>query len=561
MAKFYVNVNGQLVEIGAGNSAYDIAVLHGYQGTEAQWVKDIEGTKISLSATNTWIIDGTDTGMVAKATQISLSPNNEWIIDGNNTKIVAKGETPQIDANGYWQIGTTTTTYKAVAPVVSLNASTYEWEIDGISTGIKGLPTIDPSTKEWKINGVSTGIIAEGKTGATGKCATLNSQNVWIIGYPTGIVDNSYTPTVNADGNWEINNIDTLIADDGVMTSLLNKTNEWYIGTNTGIEAGGKNGQSAGISSTDTWLIGYQTNIADTGSNTPTLTSGKWYIGSTDLGITDLTNAYTAIVDKFNNWFIGVDSGVKLQGETPEITANGFWKIGSTTTTTRAVAPVIAIDPTSNEWTVDTVSTGIVAKAPVLTVTKQDGVATIKSVNGDGTTNTEWITDGVMVSSTEPTDPDKYPIWVNPDEVNDYRNNRIVLDDLDTIKTLGDNGTLNSGHMVGANAVYQLNSNLSNYNTSETIVGTYMGKPLYRKIFTYSSVTISPTAWVNTNCNVSGLNMERIVNALTYCEADGDLNSIVECSVRIKNNLIQLRSAIAWTPLTMTCLEYTKTTI
>ncbi|MCI8605215.1 MAG: hypothetical protein HFE79_13930 [Ruminiclostridium sp.] len=43
MAKFFVNVNGQLVEVGKGNSAYDIAIQNGYAGTEQEWLNSLKG--------------------------------------------------------------------------------------------------------------------------------------------------------------------------------------------------------------------------------------------------------------------------------------------------------------------------------------------------------------------------------------------------------------------------------------------------------------------------------------------------------------------------------------
>ena len=43
MAKFFVNVNGQLTEVGKGNSAYDIAIQNGYSGTEEEWLNSLKG--------------------------------------------------------------------------------------------------------------------------------------------------------------------------------------------------------------------------------------------------------------------------------------------------------------------------------------------------------------------------------------------------------------------------------------------------------------------------------------------------------------------------------------
>ena len=43
MAKFFVNLNGQLTEVGKGNSAYDIAIQNGYSGTEQEWLNSLKG--------------------------------------------------------------------------------------------------------------------------------------------------------------------------------------------------------------------------------------------------------------------------------------------------------------------------------------------------------------------------------------------------------------------------------------------------------------------------------------------------------------------------------------
>ena len=67
MAKFYVNVDGQLEEVGKGNSAYDLAVFNGYIGTEQEWLASLhgaDGSTVTLNPDNKhWIIDGIDTNV------------------------------------------------------------------------------------------------------------------------------------------------------------------------------------------------------------------------------------------------------------------------------------------------------------------------------------------------------------------------------------------------------------------------------------------------------------------------------------------------------------------
>lgn len=44
MAKLFVNINGQLAEIGKGKSAYEIAVDEGYSGTQEEWLESLKGS-------------------------------------------------------------------------------------------------------------------------------------------------------------------------------------------------------------------------------------------------------------------------------------------------------------------------------------------------------------------------------------------------------------------------------------------------------------------------------------------------------------------------------------
>lgn len=70
--RFYVNVNGTLVEIGNGKSAYELAVYYGYKGTEQEWLKSLngkDGSTPTIDASNKhWFINGKDTGVLAEGT-------------------------------------------------------------------------------------------------------------------------------------------------------------------------------------------------------------------------------------------------------------------------------------------------------------------------------------------------------------------------------------------------------------------------------------------------------------------------------------------------------------
>ena len=210
MAKFYVNVDGQLEEVGKGNSAYDLAVFNGYIGTEQEWLASLhgaDGSTVTLNPTNKhWIIDGIDTGVVAEGidgiTPHIDSDTKHWMIGDTDTNIVAQGvdgNTPYINASNNWEIDGTDTGVKAkgidgITP--SIDSLTKHWMLGSTDTGIIAeaqdgvTPQIDPSTKHWMIDGVDTNIIAEGVDGVDGSTPTIDpSTKHWFIdGQDTGII-------------------------------------------------------------------------------------------------------------------------------------------------------------------------------------------------------------------------------------------------------------------------------------------------------------------------------------------------------------------------------------
>ena len=190
--RFYVNVNGELKEIGDGKSAYELAVYYGYTGTEQEWLESLhgkDGSTVTLDAsTKHWFLDGVDTGVVAEG------------IDGI---------TPSIDSSSkHWMIGSTDTGIKAEGvdgATPQIDPSTKHWMIDGVDTnivaeGVDGVdgstPTIDPSTKHWFIDGQDTGILAEAKDGKDGKdgksisTITKDNSNNIIVTFTDGTTQN-----------------------------------------------------------------------------------------------------------------------------------------------------------------------------------------------------------------------------------------------------------------------------------------------------------------------------------------------------------------------------------
>lgn len=135
MAKFFVNINGELAEVGAGNSAYDLAKYNGFEGTEQEWLESLkgkngingkdgaDGSTVEIDSSNKhWIVNGEDSGIVAEGVNgtngsiITIdSSNKHWLIDGVDSGIVAEGvngvdgHSPTIGENGHWFIGSTDT--------------------------------------------------------------------------------------------------------------------------------------------------------------------------------------------------------------------------------------------------------------------------------------------------------------------------------------------------------------------------------------------------------------------------------------------------------------------
>lgn len=100
MAKYFININGELNEIGKGNSAYDIAVYNGFEGTEQEWLESINGKDGSTVSINPedqhWYLDGEDTGIVAAAND-GITPHidettKHWFIGNTDTQILAEGK-------------------------------------------------------------------------------------------------------------------------------------------------------------------------------------------------------------------------------------------------------------------------------------------------------------------------------------------------------------------------------------------------------------------------------------------------------------------------------------
>ena len=92
----YWVINGVVTPVSAlgtvgenGKTAYELAVEHGYTGSEAQWLESLKG-KNGING-----IDGTNgtNGVDGITPTITINGNGYWVINGTNTGVKATGET------------------------------------------------------------------------------------------------------------------------------------------------------------------------------------------------------------------------------------------------------------------------------------------------------------------------------------------------------------------------------------------------------------------------------------------------------------------------------------
>ena len=69
--------------IGAGKSAYDIAVENGYEGTISDWLDSLKGNSPYIGENGNWFIGDTDTGTSAGA---AFDENTKIILYGGSAE-------------------------------------------------------------------------------------------------------------------------------------------------------------------------------------------------------------------------------------------------------------------------------------------------------------------------------------------------------------------------------------------------------------------------------------------------------------------------------------------
>lgn len=84
----------------AGDSAYEVALKNGFEGTEQEWLASLEGhngTTPHIGDNNNWFIGGTDTGKPSKGRD-GVSVTHEW--DGTVLKVTSSSGTSSADLKG-----------------------------------------------------------------------------------------------------------------------------------------------------------------------------------------------------------------------------------------------------------------------------------------------------------------------------------------------------------------------------------------------------------------------------------------------------------------------------
>lgn len=252
--------------------------------------------------------------------------------------------------------------------------------------GIQGVPgkdgvtptiTIDATTSNWIINGVDTGICAKGNDGKSAYQIWLDNNHTgseedfleWLKGQDGSNGTDGNTPYIGNNGNWWINGSDTNVlavgtnGEDG-NTPYIGDNNHWFIdGQDTGICAKGNDGDSA----YQIWL-----NNGNSGSESDFL---KWLKGQDGSNGTDGETPY---IGSNGNWWIGdVDTNVLAEGTnglTPYIGDNGNWFLGSTDT--NVLAKTNSISKIVLSSSVDNVNTYTIyfTNETTFTFTVSDGV-------------------------------------------------------------------------------------------------------------------------------------------------------------------------------------------
>ena len=109
--------------------------------------------------------------------------------------------------------------------------------------------------------------------------------------------------------------------------------------------------------------------------------------------------------------------------------------------------------------------------------------------------------------------------------------------------------------------VKQKKSDSNIYSTTEVIIGSWMGKPLYRRVWTGLNTPTNGNSWV-TLSGIDVTNWDEIVNLHAYTILNDKLTTVAITEYRVINGGVNVSglSSVFDRTINVACIEYTKTT-
>ena len=212
-----------------GLSAYEIAVEHGFQGTEEEWLESLRGQDGKDGQDGQ---DGED-GQDGTTPTIEISEDGYWVINGEKTDVKAEGEDGQDGANG--RPGSNGRPGADGEDGVGIEDITYRYEYsaeDGCYYTVIEFHLTDGTTKEVRIPG------SEAAPGTTYEAATTEelmsliasgAENIELTGESYTAADTDELQTLLEYGAEDIqltNNIEAsgqlVVSEDSAVTLDLN---------------------------------------------------------------------------------------------------------------------------------------------------------------------------------------------------------------------------------------------------------------------------------------------------------------------------------------------------
>lgn len=126
-----------------------------------------------------------------------------------------------------------------------------------------------------------------------------------------------------------------------------------------------------------------------------------------------------------------------------------------------------------------------------------------------------------------------------------------------------DDQKFTADNVLSAKKVKEELDQRSNYSTEETVIGTFLGKPLYRIMFNILN-NYTGTNWGDTGINVSSLNIDKLIHKEVISNISNTRTHAYQISKIETDGKVYVASLsntnIAITPSDFFVIEYTKTT-